>query len=107
MYETHLTIPQPILEKMLRPSINKDYQGKTAYYNRVQIGLAPEGKVAVWLSGVSRGEPNYRVTPSVLYTLSGDKLSICKGITRISTGYEFGENTKDFIKGKVYPYGNW
>ncbi|MBZ2401169.1 DUF2931 family protein, partial [Erwinia amylovora] len=52
-------------------------------------------------------EPNYRVTPSVLYTLSGDKLSICKGITRFSTGYEFGENTKDFIKGKVYPYGNW
>ncbi|WP_240153191.1 DUF2931 family protein, partial [Erwinia amylovora] len=42
-----------------------------AYYNRVQIGLAPEGKVAVWLQGIGL-EPNYRVTPSVLYTLSGD-----------------------------------
>ncbi|MGE9673758.1 DUF2931 family protein [Erwinia amylovora] len=35
---------------MLRPSIHKDYQGKNAYYNRVQIGLAPAGKVAVWLN---------------------------------------------------------
>ncbi|MCK8203871.1 DUF2931 family protein, partial [Erwinia amylovora] len=99
VYETHLTIPQPVLEKMLRPGVYKGDPGHTGYHNAVQIGLAPEGKVAVWLSGVSRGEPNYRVTPSVLYTLSGDKLSICKGITRFSTGYEFGENTKDFIKG--------
>ncbi|MEN4912301.1 DUF2931 family protein [Erwinia amylovora] len=106
VYETHLTIPQPILEKMLRPSINKDYQGKTAYYNRVQIGLAPEGKVAVWLQGIGL-EPNYRVTPSVLYTLSGDKLSICKGITKSDFSYGYDKDTKDFIKGKVYPYGNW
>ncbi|MGI0475869.1 DUF2931 family protein, partial [Erwinia amylovora] len=106
VYETHLTIPQPVLEKMLRPSINKDYQGKTAYYNRVQIGLAPEGKVAVWLQGIGL-EPNYRVTPSVLYTLSGDKLSICKGITKSDFSYGYDKDTKDFIKGKVYPYGNW
>ncbi|MFJ1502478.1 hypothetical protein AADJ18_00205 [Erwinia amylovora] len=30
VYETHLTIPQPVLEKM-------------RYHNAVQIGLAPEG----------------------------------------------------------------
>ena len=106
VYETHLTIPKPVLEKMLRPSATRNYLGNVAYYDRVQIGLAPEGKIAVWLQGIAF-ETNYRVTPSVLYTLSGDKLGICKGITRFSHGYEYGENTKNFIKGKKYPYGDW
>ncbi|WP_168409245.1 DUF2931 family protein, partial [Erwinia amylovora] len=85
------------LEKMLRPGVYKGDPGHTGYHNAVQIGLAPEGKVAVWLSGVSRGEPNYRVTPSVLYTLSGDKLSICKGITKSDFSYGYDKDTKDFI----------
>ncbi len=106
MYETHLSIPQPVREKMLRPSAHKDYQGNAAYYTRVQIGLAPQGKVAIWLQGIGL-EPNYRITLSVLKTLSGDKADICKRMTRFPNGYEYGENTKDFIKGKTYPYGNW
>ncbi|WP_288476975.1 DUF2931 family protein [uncultured Pantoea sp.] len=106
VYETHLTIPEPVLEKMLRPSEYRDYRGRTAYYDRLQIGLAPAGKVAVWLQG-SGSEPNYRVTPSVLKTVSGYKLDICKGITRFSDGYEYGKDTEDFIKGKKYPYGSW
>ncbi|ANI82909.1 DUF2931 family protein [Kosakonia oryzae] len=106
VYETHLTIPKPILEKMLRPSEYKDYKGDTAYYDRVQIGLAPGGKIAVWLQG-SGSEPNYRVTPSVLYTLSGDKLDICKGITKHPDGYKYYGDTEVFIKGKKYPYGRW
>jgi hypothetical protein len=91
---------------MLSPSVYKDYQGNTAYYNRVQIGLAPEGKIAVWLQG-ARFEPNYRVNPAILYTLSGNKLAICKGVTRFSNGYEYGKNTEEFIKNKKYPYGRW
>lgn len=106
VYETHLTIPKPVLEKMLRPSVNRDYQGNTAYYDRVQIGLAPEGRIAVWLQGINL-EPNYRVTPSVLYTLSGDKLDICKGITKSDFSYGYDKDIKDFIKGKKYPYGEW
>lgn len=106
VYETHLTIPKPILEKMLRPSGYKDYKGDTAYYDRVQIGLAPGGKIAVWLQG-SGFEPNYRVTPSVLYTLSGDKLDICKGITKSDFSYGYDKVTEAFIKGKKYPYGRW
>ncbi|MGB8663221.1 MAG: DUF2931 family protein, partial [Serratia inhibens] len=106
VYETRLTFSQSDVEKMRRPSVYKDYQGKTAYYNTLQIGLAPGGKVAVWLRGVGF-EPNYRVTPSVIKTLSGDKLELCKGVTRFSNGYEYGDNTKEFIKGKKYPYGNW
>ncbi|MGQ8775838.1 DUF2931 family protein [Serratia sp. NA_112.1] len=107
VYETHLTLPKTVVEKMLSPSGNKDYQGNTVYYNAVQVGLAPEGKVAVWLSGVVRGEPNYRVTPSKLTTLSGDKLDICKGVTKSDFSYGYDADIKDFIKGKVYPYGNW
>lgn len=106
VYETVLTIPKPVLEKMLRPSESKDYQGRAAYYDRVQIGLAPEGKVAVWLQGIS-SEPNYRVTPSVLKTVSGDKLDICKGLTRSDFSYGYDKDIKDFIKGKNYPYGRW
>lgn len=107
VYQTSLTIPEPVVDKMLRPGVNQDYPGKGKYYNTIQIGLAPEGKVAVWLSGVARGEPGYRITPSVLKTFSGDKLDICKGITRFSHGYEYGKDTEIFIKGKKYPYGQW
>lgn len=106
VYETHLTIPKPVLDKMLRPSEYRDYRGRTAYYDRVQIGLAPEGKVAVWLQG-SGSEPNYRVTPSVLTTVSGDKLDICKEITKSDFSYGYDKDIKDFIKGKKYPYGSW
>ncbi|WP_437888434.1 DUF2931 family protein [Phytobacter sp. V91] len=108
VYETRLTLSDAIVEKMRKPSVSRNAPGNNQYYhNALQIGLAPGGKVAVWLNGVSRGEPNYRVTPSVLKTLSGDKLAFCKGITRFSDGYEYGKMTEDFIKGKTYPYGNW
>ncbi|MEJ5176387.1 DUF2931 family protein [Erwinia sp. MYb416] len=106
VYETHLTFPWDVVDKMRKPSVYKNYLGKAAYYDSVQMGLAPEGKVAVWVNGI-RFEHNYRITPSVLKTLSGDKLDICKGITNFSNGYEYGENTKEFIKDKVYPYGVW
>ncbi|WP_196063004.1 MULTISPECIES: DUF2931 family protein [unclassified Serratia (in: enterobacteria)] len=106
VYETRLTLSDAVVEKMRKPSVYKDYQGNIGYYDNIQIGLAPGGKVAVWLRGIG-SQPNYRVTPSVLKTVSGDKLELCKGITRFSNGYEYGENTEGFIKGKTYPYGNW
>ncbi|WP_455818919.1 DUF2931 family protein [Pseudomonas cerasi] len=76
VYETHVTLSDAAMEKMRRPSMYKHYLGKTAYYDSIQIGLAPEGKVAVWLDGIGF-EPNYRVTPAVLKTVSGDKLALC------------------------------
>ena len=106
LYETVLTLPKTIVDKMLIPS-DRDYQKRDEYYHAVQIGLAPEGKAAVWVSGVARGEPNYRIIPSVQKTVSGDILVICKGITRFSHGYEYGKDTENFIKGKKYPYGLW
>ncbi|MNG87593.1 hypothetical protein D3C79_464070 [compost metagenome] len=106
VYETRLTFSQSDVEKMRNPSVHKDFRGNIAYYNTMQIGLAPEGKVAVWLRGVG-SEPNYRITPAILTTLSGDKLELCKGVTRHPNGYKYYGETPDFIKGKVYPYGNW
>ncbi|MGQ8775839.1 DUF2931 family protein [Serratia sp. NA_112.1] len=97
VYETRLTLPNAVVEKMRSPSV----------YKTVQVGLAPEGKVAVWLSGVARGELSYRVTPSVIKTVSGDKLELCKGVTKHPNGYKYYGETPDFIKGKKYPYGNW
>ncbi|WP_431022611.1 DUF2931 domain-containing protein [Erwinia rhapontici] len=106
VYETHLTFPWDVVDKMRKPSVHKDYLGKAAYYDSVQMGLAPEGMVAVWVNGI-RFEHNYRITPSVLKTLSGDKLDICKGITSHPNGYEYYGDTPEFIKNKVYPYGVW
>jgi hypothetical protein len=104
VYETHLTLSAAVVEKMRSPSGKRDPYNNT--YDTVLIGLAPEGKVAVWIQGIGF-EPNYRVTPSVLNTVSGDKLDICKGITKHPNGYKYYGDTPDFIKGKTYPYGNW
>lgn len=104
VYETYLTLPDSVVEKMRSPSGKNDPYHNT--YNTVQIGLAPEGKVAVWLNGIGF-EPNYRVTPSALKTVSGDKLELCKGVTKHPNGYKYYGDTPDFIKGKVYPYGVW
>ncbi|WPA30920.1 DUF2931 family protein (plasmid) [Klebsiella quasipneumoniae] len=104
VYETHLTLSAAVVEKMRSPSGKRDPYNNT--YDTVLIGLAPEGKVAVWLQGIGF-EPNYRVTPSVLKTVSGDKLDICRGITKHPNGYKYYGDTPEFIRGKVYPYGKW
>ena len=104
VYETHLTIPDAIVKKMNSASGKTDPYNNT--YDTIQIGLAPEGKVAVWLKGIGF-ETNYRITPSVLKTVSGDKLDICKGITKSDFNYGYDQDIKDFIKGKKYLYGIW
>lgn len=106
VYETRLTISDADVEKMHRPSGHKNYLGQTAYYDNIQFGLAPEGKVAVWLVGTG-DQPNYRLTPTVLNTVSGDELILCKGVTQSDFSYEYDQDIKDFIKGKKYPYGKW
>ena len=106
VYETHLTLSDEIVDKMRKPSPHKYYQGKTRYHDSIQIGLAPEGKVAVWVNGIGF-EHNYRITPSVLKTLSGDKLDICKGITKSDFSYGYDQDIKHFINVKKYPYRKW
>ncbi|QLK63178.1 DUF2931 family protein [Enterobacteriaceae bacterium Kacie_13] len=105
-YETSLFFPQEVWRKMKTPANYKARSGSTVWYKTMLFGLAPEGKVRVWLQDVGN-HPNYPVPVTDLKTVSGDKLSICKGITKHPDGYIYYGDTPDFIKGKVYPYGSW
>ncbi len=109
-YETQIIFKSSLRETMLT-STGTDRYGKTAWYKTLLFGLAPEGKVKIWLQD-SAGGKNTPLEPKRIATLSGDKLDICKKIpTRIDFNYSipdgYDQFIKDFIKGKAYPYGNW
>lgn len=108
-YETRIIFPASMREKM-NTSTGTDWRGKESWYSTILFGLAPEGKVRVWLQN-SGGGDNLPVEPKKITTLSGDKLDGCKGISRLDTSYEipdgYDQDTKDFIKDKTYPYGDW
>lgn len=89
---------------MLTPA-GKDAQGNLTWYKTLLFGLAPEGKVRLWLQSY-RGD-NVPIEPERITTLSGDKLEACKGITESDFSYGYDQDIKDYIKGKTYPYGNW
>ncbi|CBA20839.1 DUF2931 family protein [Erwinia amylovora] len=104
-YETQIIFPPSLRKIMLTPT-GKDRQGNTAWYKTLLFGLAPEGKVRIWLQNSAAGD-NVALEPKKITTLSGDQLDACKGITRHSQGYGYTQTTQDFIKGKTYPYGEW
>nr|WP_185169007.1 phage tail tape measure protein [Escherichia coli] len=39
--------------------------------------------------------------------VSGEKMEMCNGRSAYKHGYSYPESTKNFIKDKKYPYGNW
>jgi len=104
-YETWIIFKPSLRETMLTPT-GTDRYGKTAWYKTMLFGLAPEGKVKIWLQD-SAGGRNVPVEPKRMVTLSGDRLDICKGVTQHPNGYVYYGDTPQFIKGKTYPYGNW
>ncbi|WP_158781656.1 DUF2931 family protein [Pantoea sp. BAV 3049] len=104
-YETRITFSSALREKMSVPT-GRDRRGNTAWYKTLLFGLAPEGKVRIWLQN-SAGGDNLPVEPVKITTLSGDKLDACKGITQSDFSYGYDQDIKDFIKGKQYPYGSW
>ena len=104
-YETSLFFPPEVWQKMRVPT-GKDMFGNTAWYDTMLFGLAPEGKVRVWLQN-SAGGSNYPVPVTDLKTMSGEELTVCRGITKHPDGYVYYGETPDFIKGKTYPYGEW
>lgn len=104
-YETQIVFKPSLRETMLTPT-GTDRYGNIAWYKTLLFGLAPEGKVKIWLQN-SAGGRNIPLAPKRIGTLSGDKLDICKGITRHSQGYGYTKTTQEFIKGKTYPYGTW
>lgn len=108
-YETRITFPTSLRERM-SVSTGIDRLGDKAWYNSLLFGLAPSGKVKVWLQNSGSGD-NLPVEPAKVSTLSGDKLEGCKGISRLEMSYiipdGYDQSIKDFIKGKTYPYGEW
>ena len=109
-YETRLTFSSALREKMSIPT-DKDRRGNTGWYKTLLFGLAPEGKVRIWLLN-SAGGDNLLVEPVKITTLSGDKLDACRGVpSRIDFNYSipdgYDPDIKNFIKGKYYPYGSW
>jgi hypothetical protein len=103
-YETRIVFPASLRTRMLAPTGQDSYG--TTWYDTLLIGLAPEGRVRVWLQNSGIGE-NLPVEPQRLTTLSGEKLDACKGITQHPYGYAYYGETPEFIKGKTYPYGQW
>ncbi|KPA04656.1 hypothetical protein PAP10c_p3290 (plasmid) [Pantoea agglomerans] len=104
-YETRITFSPALRGKMSVPT-GRDRRGNMAWYDTLLLGLAPEGKVRIWLQN-SAGGDNLPVKPVKITTLSGDKLDACKGITDHPNGYVYYGETPAFVKGKTYPYGNW
>lgn len=104
-YETRITFPESMRKKMYI-STGIDMFGEKAWYSTILFGLAPEGKVRVWLQNTGGGD-NLPIEPTKIATLSGTKLDGCKGITHHPEGYTYYGETPDFIKGKAYPYGEW
>jgi hypothetical protein len=109
-YETQIIFKPSLREIMLTPT-GTDRYGKTAWYKTLLFGLAPEGKVKMWLQD-SAGGKNVPLEAKRMVTLSGDKLDICKEVpTRIYFNYSipdgYDQFIKDFIKDKKYPYGTW
>ncbi|ENF7814855.1 DUF2931 family protein [Enterobacter soli] len=103
-YETRIVFPASLKSRMLTPTGQDSYG--TTWYDTLLIGLAPEGRVRIWLQNSGIGD-NLPVEPQRLTTLSGDRLDACKGITQHPYGYAYYGETPEFIKGKTYPYGEW
>ncbi|SLK07537.1 Protein of unknown function, partial [Enterobacter sp. NFR05] len=68
-YETRIVFHRSIHDTMMTPT-GKDRLGNTAWYKTLLIGLAPEGKVRIWLQNSAAGD-NLPVEPRRLTTLSG------------------------------------
>ncbi|MGT8894220.1 hypothetical protein ACVV4J_07935 [Escherichia coli] len=76
--------------------------GSEKYYLRyLLIGLAPEGKIGVWLEKPDK--PNIRLTDKqiLIETVSGEKMEMCNGRSAYKHGYSYPESTKTLSKIKI------
>ncbi|ANC39159.1 hypothetical protein A6V27_01630 [Hafnia alvei] len=103
VYETVIHFSPNVWRMMITPEPDSFVKTEIYYHDSMLIGLSPEGKVTAWLS--NNGKENIKIATG--QTVSGDQLTLCKGVTRFPNGYEYPEMTNEFIKGKIYPYGNW
>lgn len=104
-YETTLFFSSDTMKKMISSEPKWDNPHEPYYFRYMVIGLAPEGKVRVWLQ--NNGKPNIEQTTTKITTISGKHLDMCKGVTGSDFRYGYDDDIKNFIKGKKFPYGNW
>ena len=105
VYETTLFFAADTQKKMLSSEPDWYDSKDTYYFQYMAIGLAPEGKVRVWLN--NNGKPNIELISTKITTVSGKDLDMCKGVTGSDFSYGYDDDIKEFIKDKKYPYGNW
>ncbi|GAA3580700.1 DUF2931 family protein [Gibbsiella greigii] len=105
IYQSTLFFTQDTWNKMISPYPDVLEPAKNAYRQTMLIGLAPEGKVRVWLR--QYGHSDIPLNDTKITTVSGKDLDVCKGETNFPNGYEYSEGMKKFIKDKKYPYGTW
>jgi hypothetical protein len=65
--------------------------GKNAYRQTMLIGLAPEGKVRVWLR--QYGHSDISLNDTKITTVSGKNLDMCKRSDRAPNGYVYYGDT--------------
>lgn len=104
-YETKITFSQSMRDTMITP-YGYDMYGETAWYNTLLIGLAPEGKVQMWLQTMKLGA-NLPVEAATITTASEKDLRLCKSLVRDKVSYKPIKRVDEFIKDKTYPYGEW
>lgn len=105
VYQSTLFFTQDTWNKMTISYPDVLESAKYAYRQTMLIGLAPEGKVRVWLR--QYGHSDIPLNDTRIKTISGEELGMCKGVTNFPNGYEYSEGIKKFINGKKYPYGSW
>ncbi len=104
-YQSTLFFTQDTWEKMISPYPDVLKPEKNAYRQTMLIGLAPEGKVRVWLR--QYGHSDIPLIDTEIITVSGKELDMCKGVTGSNFSYGYSNKTKAFISNKKYPYGSW
>ncbi|MBU9818820.1 DUF2931 family protein [Rahnella sp. BCC 1045] len=105
VYETTLFFLSDTQQKMVSSARKVNKPSTPYYFKYLVIGLAPEGRVRVWLQ--NNGAPDLLQNSTKITTVSGKDLDMCKGETNFPDGYEYSEGMKSFIKDKKYPYGSW
>ena len=105
VYETTLFFSPDTQKKMISSEPQWNSPEEPYYFRNMVIGLAPEGKVRVWLK--NNGKANIEQTSTKITTVSGNDLDMCKGVTKHPDGYVYYGDTPEFIKDKKYPYGSW
>ncbi len=109
-YETEIWFDRETWRQMTMAYPDNYKPGQVYYRDNMIIGLAPGGTVRIWLE--DNGNQVVPQHPARQFTLTGDKMLICKNApSRIDFNYSVPDGydpfIRDFIKGKTYPYGEW